>query len=183
MLARFEGVDWDVEDCRALARDLLCSLETRWRHVEGVAARAVELEANDLLVSAAWLHDIGYAPGVVDSGMHAIDGAKYLVREGAPEALVSLVAFHTGAAYEAEERGLEGELDGYALPGQGDLDLLTFADLTTASNGGPIGYRARIDEIFRRYPPHHPVHRAVRRSRASLELSCQRVASSTGYPM
>jgi hypothetical protein len=32
----------------------------------------------DLLEAAAWLHDIGYAPGLVTSGLHRLDGARYL---------------------------------------------------------------------------------------------------------
>jgi hypothetical protein len=32
----------------------------------------------DLLEAAAWLHDIGYAPGLAVTGLHALDGARYL---------------------------------------------------------------------------------------------------------
>ena len=32
----------------------------------------------DLLEAAAWLHDIGYAPSLVATGFHPLDGARYL---------------------------------------------------------------------------------------------------------
>jgi HD superfamily phosphodiesterase len=45
-------------------------------HVQAVAARAAELAASvepvdrALLVAAAWLHDIGYAPDLIVTGFH-----------------------------------------------------------------------------------------------------------------
>jgi predicted hydrolase (HD superfamily) len=59
------------------------SLPRRWAHVQGVAARAHSLAPvlgadADLLEAAAWLHDMGYAPGLADTGLHALDGARYL---------------------------------------------------------------------------------------------------------
>ena len=52
-------------------------------HVQAVAARARSLAAvlgadADLLEAAAWLHDIGYAPGLAVTGLNALDGARYL---------------------------------------------------------------------------------------------------------
>jgi len=32
----------------------------------------------DLLEAAAWLHDIGYTPGLAAAGLHSLDGARYL---------------------------------------------------------------------------------------------------------
>ncbi|MFG3588426.1 HD domain-containing protein [Streptomyces sp. NPDC047990] len=51
-----------------LAESLLPPLGNRWLHTQAVAARAREVSAvvpeeeRDLLVAAAWLHDLGYAP-------------------------------------------------------------------------------------------------------------------------
>jgi predicted hydrolase (HD superfamily) len=58
-------------------------LPRRWAHVQGVAARARSLAPvlgadAGLLEAAAWLHDIGYAPGLAVTGLHALDGARYL---------------------------------------------------------------------------------------------------------
>jgi predicted HD phosphohydrolase len=49
-------------------------LSRRWAHVKGVAARARSLAPAlgadaDLLQAAAWLHDIGYAPGLTGTGL------------------------------------------------------------------------------------------------------------------
>ena len=96
-----------------LARALLQQpLPRRWAHVQGVAARARSLAPvlgadADLLEAAAWLHDIGYAPSLAATGLHALDGARYL--RGAQHAdtmLCRLVAHHSCAIIEAEERGL-----------------------------------------------------------------------------
>ncbi len=61
------------------------------------------------ILAAAWLHDVGYSPDVSVTGFHALDGAVFLRDLGLLE-VVSLVAYHTGAEFEAEERGLEVDL-------------------------------------------------------------------------
>src|SRR4051812_45937654 len=94
----------------ALSERLLAPLGRRWRHVEGVARRAGSLsslasaEERPAVVTAAWLHDVGYAPAIAVTGLHPLDGARYLRSEGWPELVVCLVAHHTGAEVEAEER-------------------------------------------------------------------------------
>ena len=64
-----------------------------------------------LLLVAAWWHDLGYAPGLRDTGCHQIDGARYLAREGHPERLVALVAYHSAGTCEATQRGLLAHLE------------------------------------------------------------------------
>ena len=98
-------------EARATARSLLAGLDSRWAHVQGVAARAEELGAPGVVLTAAWLHDVGYAEQLLDCGMHAIDGARYLERRGWPPVISGLVAHHTGARFEAEQRGLVEALD------------------------------------------------------------------------
>src|SRR5256885_15638997 len=67
-----------------LARTLLQEpLPRRWAHVQGVATRARSLAPvlgpdADLLEAAAWLHDVGYAPDLAVTGLHQLDGARYL---------------------------------------------------------------------------------------------------------
>ena len=71
-----------------LAQTLLqLPLPRRWAHIQ-VAARARSLAPAlgadaDLLEAAAWLHDIGYAPGLAATGLHALDGARYPARRPA----------------------------------------------------------------------------------------------------
>ncbi len=100
---------WAEGLAQALLQD---SLPRRWAHVQGVAARARGLipvlgADADLLEAAAWLHDIGYAPGLAVTGLHALDGARYLRdAQHADAMLCRLVAHHTCASVEAGERGL-----------------------------------------------------------------------------
>ncbi|WP_246235943.1 HD domain-containing protein [Streptomyces boluensis] len=59
-----------------LAEPLLPPLGNLWLHTHAVAARAQEASPavpegeRDLLVAAAWLHDIGYAPELKKTGFH-----------------------------------------------------------------------------------------------------------------
>ncbi len=71
-------------DARDEAARLLGTSSDRWDHVVGVAAAAravvevVPAEDLDLLVAAAWLHDIGYSPAIAGTGFHPLDGARHL---------------------------------------------------------------------------------------------------------
>ena len=71
---------WAGHLARALLQD---PLPRRWAHVQGVAAQARSLAPvlgadADLLEAAAWLHDIGYSPGLAATGFHPLDGGRYL---------------------------------------------------------------------------------------------------------
>ena len=166
----------------ALGEHLLAPLGRRWRHVEGVARRAGSLsslasaEERPAILTAAWLHDVGYAPAIVVTGLHSLDGARYLRSEGWPELVVCLVAHHTGAEVEAEERGLTRELAEFDRPPEPLLDLVTTADLTTSPDGGEVDASQRLAEIVQRYPADDPVHRAVTRSGPSLLAAVERVS-------
>lgn len=177
---------WTTEHARGLASEHLAGLGSRWQHVQAVGALAERLrdqaDVADLIVSAAWLHDIGYAEGLARTGFHSIDGANYLQDLGAPTELVALVAHHTGALYEAEERGLGAELARLPIPDAANLDVLTFVDLCTGPDGSPMLPQDRLAEIFGRYGPDHPVNRAVTRSRAVLLASAERARGRLGLP-
>jgi len=104
-----------VEDAAGLAETWLAgALPRRWRHVQSVARRAVSAAARlslpDQLVTAAWLHDIGYAPELAVTGFHPLDGARFLRRAGVGGQVVSLVAYHSCAQIEADIRGLASVL-------------------------------------------------------------------------
>jgi putative nucleotidyltransferase with HDIG domain len=157
------------------------ALAQRWAHVQAVGARAAELAATvdpadrDLLVAAALLHDIGYAPELVVTGFHPLDGARHLQRAGFPERVVALVAHHSGARFEAAERGLLRELEAYPLEDSAVMDALVTADLTTGPHGQRFSYDERLDEILTRYPVDSAVHRAMCRARPVLAEHVQRV--------
>ncbi len=134
-------------------------------------------EHADLVESSAWLHDIGYTPDLATTGFHPLDGARYLrdVQE-ADETLVSLVAYHSCAVVEAEERGLVDVLKGEFAPPRDDLlDALTYSDMTTGPDGNHLAVERRLSEILNRYPPEHLVHRSISRSSPLLTASVRSV--------
>src|SRR6266508_2813515 len=100
-----------VHEARDVAQAVLSGLPSRWRHTVGVARCAEELAATldaddgEQLVAAAWLHDIGYAEDLVDTGFHPLDGARFLDRHRWPSRISALVAHHSGAAFVATARG------------------------------------------------------------------------------
>jgi hypothetical protein len=116
----------------------------------------------DRLVAAAWVHDIGYAPPLIDTGFHPIDGARHLRREGVDEDIVGLVAHHTCARVEARLRGLDDILRG-EFPRDDSLPHaeLCFCDMTTSPVGERIDVADRLAEIRERYGPDHVVYRFV----------------------
>ncbi|MFJ4357727.1 HD domain-containing protein [Streptomyces massasporeus] len=175
-----------------LAESLLPQLGNRWLHTQAVAARAREASVavskadRDLLVAAAWMHDIGYAPELRETGFHPLDGARHLEALGAPARLVRLVAHHSGAVYEAEQRGLSAELAVYEREDSPILDALIFADMTTGPAGQSFDFDKRIDEILIRYEPGSEVHNAISKARpylgAAVERTKRRMAAFTSLP-
>lgn len=122
----------------------------------------------EIVVASAWLHDIGYAPDLVDTGFHPVDGARCVAQAGGFGPLVGLVAHHTGAVFEARERGLEVQLDTYPVPDATELAILSCADLCAGPDGANVDPADRIDEVLSRYHSDHPVHRAIIQSAPAL---------------
>ena len=158
----------DVSGARELAFRFLHGNPDRWLHVQAVAARAAELRpaiaAADgaLLVTAAWLHDIGYAPALRETGFHPLDGARYLDRIGYPRE-AALVAHHSGARFVAEIRGLVGELAGFAFVEDPLTDALTYADQTVGPRGERLSVADRLAEAVVRHGPDAPTSLAAPR--------------------
>ena len=155
---------------RDLARTLLADqLPRRWAHVQGVAARARTLSQSidvGLIEAAAWLHDVGYHPQLAMTGFHPLDGARYLRHyQQADPMLCRLVAHHSSAVIEAEERGLAATLlREFAPPPRELADALTFCDMTTSPDGEHVQVTDRLAEIHDRYGPGHLVSRSIRRA-------------------
>jgi hypothetical protein len=169
------------------AEDIACTLlheplPRRWAHSQGVAAQARTLAPilgpdADLLTAAAFLHDIGYAPGLHDTGFHPLDGARYLNETTqASGMLCRLVAHHSCAFIEADERGLAAQLAGeYDMP-PGELsDALIYCDMTTGPDGRHIPVAQRLADIRARYSPDDPVGRAIARSAPLINGAVLRV--------
>jgi len=132
----------------------------------------------DLLEAAGWLHDIGYSPELAQTGFHPLDGARYL-RDAhlADPVLCSLVAHHSCAVLEAEERGLAGELcREFPAPSMVLNDALAYCDMTTDPSGNTISVRDRLAEIRERYGPHSIVTRFTHNAEPSLIASVERTS-------
>ncbi|MFD0315071.1 HD domain-containing protein [Streptomyces flavalbus] len=162
------------------------SLPRRLVHSQGVAARAEELgrllgtDAN-LLNAAAILHDVGYAPRLAITGFHPLDGARFLRDEhGADERLARLVANHSFALLEAEERGLREAL-ATEFPLLDDpllVDALVYCDMTTTPDGGRTTAQDRVAEIVGRYGADSVVGRFIRRAAPEIFSSVERVEAA-----
>jgi putative nucleotidyltransferase with HDIG domain len=167
---------------RALAERLLAAaMPDRWRHV-GAVAEAAESTGSalsldtDVLVAAAWLHDIGYSPALSDTGFHPLDGARYLRDLAWDPDVVQLVAHHSGAVIEAEERGLRSELLAeFPFEQSASMDALWYCDMTTGPDGQAVSVEERLAEIRARYGPGDVVTRFVERAEPELVAAVRRV--------
>jgi len=177
---------------QATARTLLADLDNRLSHVEAVGRRAEWVgqhvcdEDRVPLLAAAYLHDIGYAAQLRVTGLHPLDGARWLRAQGVDERVCNLVAYHSGARFEAEERGLVDDLEAFDPEEGPAMDALIFADMTTARDGSYVSFQVRLTDILIRYPPSDPVHRAMVRAgpvlRGSIDRTLERLAAA-GQPM
>jgi hypothetical protein len=136
------------------------------------------------VTAAAWLHDIGYAPDLSDTGFHPLDGARYLSdTRQASDMLCRLVAHHSGAMIEAAEYGLADQLAREFEPAPRDLtDALTYCDMLTGPDGQQLSVEQRLAEIRARYGPDDPVSRALVRSAPELTSAVMRVRRKLAGP-
>lgn len=135
-----------------------------------------------MLVSAAWLHDIGYAEELRETDCHPIDGARHLRRSGCDERVVNLVAHHSCARVEASLRGLVSEFaEEFPRPAAEYEDALCYCDMTNGPAGMPVAAHERLDEIQERYGPMHVVTRFVEAARPEILEAVARVEGRLGF--
>jgi predicted hydrolase (HD superfamily) len=148
------------------------TLPRRWVHVQAVGRKALEVgrqlftpEDGGALAMSAILHDVGYAPDLVKTGFHPLDGARWLRAEGWDERVTGLVAHHSCATIEAEERGLKAELEAeFVNEDSAVTQALWYCDMTTGPDGIDLKVEDRLSEILDRYGPEHVVTRFIRRA-------------------
>lgn len=161
-----------VRDAVDLLHAVLPPASDRLAHTLAVGQKATEIAGvlgithSDRLVAAAYLHDVGYAETAVQTGMHQLDGARFLRDRGFSVDLCRLVAHHTFARIEARNKVLGAVLEEeFPLP-EGNLarvlDLVSYCDLTTNRRGEPVSVDSRFADIFDRYDPGHVVERTMR---------------------
>src|SRR5262249_49857279 len=116
-------------------------------------ALAVAPADRDLLVAAAWLHDIGYSEAVRRTGFHPLDGAIYLRRHGWPARICGPVAPPSRALFLAHARGLDALLGQFPHEQSPVSDALTYADQTVGPGGQPMTLDERMSEMLGRRGP------------------------------
>lgn len=149
---------------RATAERVLATeLPGRWAHTQGVVRRAEEVASlfpaqdREVLVAAAWLHDIGYASQLMETGFHPLDGARFLTRQSVPGRVCALVAHHSGAAAVAGLVGLSDDLAAFEDERSALRDALWYCDMTTGPDGRPLSFAERLAELRGRRDPGDPV--------------------------
>lgn len=152
----------------------------------GPARHALEIQDildepwRSAIVPATWLHDIGYRPGVGESGFHPLDGARFLEAGGWSSEICRLVAWHTAAGTEAQMRGLLPQMQAHPRPPQRAVDAITWADITSSPTGESVGPEERLAEILIRYPAGSLVHRSITACRSELLAAAARVELHLG---
>jgi HD domain len=170
------GAAWET------AGELLAgSLPRRWAHSQGVCHRAFQVGPQvvtgdeALLAQAAILHDVGYSPEIAHTGFHALDGAVFLRSVGIDDRVVALVAHHSCASVEADERGLAEELSRFPDGPPGLTDALIYCDMTVSPDGMPVSVEGRMSEILDRYGVDSLVGRFIQRAAPELRAATGRV--------
>ncbi|WP_081687088.1 HDIG domain-containing metalloprotein [Glycomyces tenuis] len=159
------------------AEELLSNeLPRRWSHVQAVGSKALSVGSRlmndtdqEALAVSAILHDIGYASELAATGFHPLDGARWLRDHGWNKRIVDLVAHHSCAAVEAEERGLREVLEAEFQNEASEVtEALWYCDMTTGPTGLDVEVGDRLTEILERYGPDHVVSRFIRKAQSSI---------------
>lgn len=166
------------------------ALPRRWAHSQGVGRKAESIgpllgDDADTLACAAWLHDIGYAPALVRSGSHALDGARYLRDVAhADERICRLVANHSYALVEARRRGLAEEMaEEFPLVDGLLADALVYCDMTTNPDGEPVEVQKRLQEIASRYEAGSIVADSILEVGSRIVQSVRVITCLPGFPI
>ena len=177
-------VTFGITHARMLCQmQLADAVPRRWRHVQAVAAAADFLAGGlncdrVLLVSAAWLHDIGYSPTITSTGFHPLDGARFLRHLGWPDAVCALVAYHTCARVEGAHRGLAAQMTAeFVDTASIERDALWTADATIGPDGESLTLEQRVNEVAQRYGPAHLVSQCMHEIRPRLATAIARTAA------
>lgn len=147
----------DVDAARELVEATSGRGTERWLHAQGAADAArrvlpcVDPADQDLLVAAAWLHDIGFDHPTPPTGLHALDGAYLLRDAGWPERLVALVAHHSEARFVAAGMGLLDTLNEFEREISPVSDALVYADMSSAVDGQPVTVHLRLSDLRYRH--------------------------------
>ncbi|GAA2546825.1 HDIG domain-containing protein [Pseudonocardia hydrocarbonoxydans] len=146
--------------------------------MQAVAAEARRiapaLDDGELLVTAAVLHDIGYAPTLATTMFHPLDGARFLQALGMPTRLCALVARHSCALKEAELRDCGADVAEFPDEETPVRDALWYCDMVTGPDGQRLTVDDRLAEIRNRYGPESLVGRFLDVAQPELVAAVER---------
>lgn len=182
----------DIAAAQALTVELLGGgVGTRLAHSLGVGRQAELFTTNypadqrNRIVTAAYLHDIGYSRRCRRTGWHPYDGARWLAAQGYDTVICHLVMWHTAAWYEGRLRGLyDTAVTQFGLPDPTSLDtaVLAASDLLTGPAGQTLTVDERLADIARRYPPTSVVAQAMTQAETELRVLVDRARGADGQP-
>jgi HD superfamily phosphodiesterase len=138
------------------AETLLIDMPQRLKHIKSVGKRAeyvskiLDESDREILIAAAYLHDIGYSEKLNKTNFHPLDGAVYLKNKGL-ERIASLVAHHSCAENEAKLVGIYDKLSEFKCDDELVLNALSYCDWTTSPFGEKVTVEERINEIIERF--------------------------------
>jgi len=172
---------FDVAAARCLAAELFTAGSEPWLHARSTARQAEQIapvvgpQDRDVLICAAWLHDVGFHPSAHRTGFHPLDGAHLLAQAGWPDRVVALVAHHLEARVTAAALDLAEELLAFRREEGPLTDALVYADLAAGPDGRRMSLRDRLDDIDHRHADDPPVLReAWSRRRLALMQAAAR---------
>ena len=112
-------------------------LEAGERAAEQVrlSARTLGRPRPEVLMAAARLHGVGHLPGVAKTGFAPVDGAVYLLGQGWPDPVVSLVGHQLQSRMVARYLGAGPQLSLITRIQGWPADILDFAILTAGPHG------------------------------------------------
>lgn len=118
---------------------------------------------------------------MVDTGFHSLDGGRWLRLKRVDERIAALVAHHSCAWLEAEERGL-GDVLSTEFPREESAvaDALCCSDMTTGPDGQDFEVLERLAEIRSRYGPGHLVTRFIMKAEPEMVAAVRRTESRLG---
>ena len=143
----------------------------------GARRIAPALADGEVLIAAAVLHDVGYAPNLAATGFHPVDGARFLQAQDAPARLCALVARHSCAVKEAELRGCADDLAEFPDEETPLRDALWYCDMVTGPDGQRLTVDDRIAEIQSRYGPKSIVGQFIDLARPELLGAVERTVA------
>ena len=183
----FQSVNFgSAPELVALLEQVFEADQRRLKHVLEVARRVKETATTlseagkaeidvDLAYRSALLHDIGYAEGLIDTGFHPIDGARYLEKAGFPD-IASFIVCHSNSPEQAVIKGLP-EID---ISENLIADLITYWDVQVMQGGECVPYAERLADIKERHGVDSAVWKAHQLASARIEAVMAKINSLLG---